>query len=90
MEDYQDKMIRHLRFDSHGKYKTGFSMFNIGSDTLTIENIPDPVYAGKMEQLAAYCDESSQITIGHAMLPQHIYDPPINTWKNIICMVIPY
>lgn len=64
MEVHYDKMIRHLWFDSHGKYKTGYAMFNVGRDTLTIENILDPVYAGKMEQLTAYCDESSQVTIG--------------------------
>jgi len=64
MEVYHDKMIRHLWFDSHGKYKTGYAMFNIGKDTLTIKNILDPAYAGKMEQLTAYCDENSQVTIG--------------------------
>ena len=64
MDANPDKMIKHLWFDSHGKYKKGKSLFTIGDDTLTIENILDPVFAGKLEKLTAYCDEQSQITIG--------------------------
>jgi hypothetical protein len=64
MESYPDKMIRHLWFDSHGKYKTGHSLFNIGIDTLTIENILNPVYTSKLVQLTAYCNENSRVTIG--------------------------
>jgi hypothetical protein len=64
MDANPEKMIKHLWFDSHGKYKKGKSLFTIGNDTLTIENILDPVFAGKLEQLTAYCDEESQITIG--------------------------
>jgi hypothetical protein len=64
MEANPDKMIKHLWFDSHGKYKKGHALFNIGKDTLTLENILDPLYAGCLEQLTAYCDENSQVTIG--------------------------
>jgi hypothetical protein len=39
-------------------------MFKIGTDTLTIANIPYTVYAGKMKQLTTYCDERGQIKIG--------------------------
>jgi hypothetical protein len=79
MEVNQDKMIRHLWFDSHGKYRTGFSMFNIGCDTLTIKNILEPAFTAKMEQLTAYCDENSQITIG-ACYAAATYKRPANKY----------
>lgn len=79
MEVHQDKMIRHLWFGSHGKYKTGFSMFNIGRDTLNIKNILEPAYAGQMEKLTVYCDESSQITIG-ACYAAATYKRPANKY----------
>jgi hypothetical protein len=64
MEANPNKMIKHLWFDSHGKYKKGFALFNIGKDTLTLENILDPIFSGMLEQLTAYCNEKSQVTIG--------------------------
>jgi hypothetical protein len=64
MAIHSDKMIGHLWFDSHGKFKKGFSLFNIGIDTLTCQNIKDYENVAYLEQLTAYCDEKSQITIG--------------------------
>ncbi len=81
MEANPDKMIKHLWFDSHGKYKKGKSLFTIGYDTLTIENILDPAFAGKLAELTAYCDEKSHITIG-SCYGAASYNRPANKYLN--------
>jgi hypothetical protein len=48
MEENPDKMIRHPWFDSHGKYKYDHVLFNIGRDTLSINNINDPNLRGNL------------------------------------------
>ena len=63
IEENPDKMIRHLWFDSHGKYEYGHALFNIGRDTISADNINDPNFRRKLEQITAYYYENSKLRI---------------------------
>lgn len=64
MNKHPGKRIGHLWFDSHGKYKTGSSIFYIGRDTIGMMNVLSPGIREPFRHIAAYCDRESRITLG--------------------------
>ncbi|HWC52485.1 MAG TPA: hypothetical protein VG676_02790 [Chitinophagaceae bacterium] len=53
-----------LWFDSHGTYKTGYSVFYIGKDELNYQSIKKDNYQKCFQSLAPYSDDQSKIVIG--------------------------
>ncbi|HWI91243.1 MAG TPA: hypothetical protein VNT20_08200 [Flavisolibacter sp.] len=60
----RDAMIGSLWFDSHGKYKNGYSSFVIGNEEFSYKTIRDTSITNNLHALAAYCDEHSRVAIG--------------------------
>ena len=56
--------INTLWFDSHGKYRKGYSSFMIGSDEYYYKDIADSNYLSDMKKIAALCDSHTNIGIG--------------------------
>jgi hypothetical protein len=56
--------INTLWFDSHGKYRKGYSSFMIGSDEYYYKNIDDSNHLSSIKKIASYCDSTSNIGIG--------------------------
>lgn len=53
-----------LWFDSHGKYKTGYSLFYIGRDEVSLHSIYDSTIGIHFRELAAFADTQTRIVIG--------------------------
>lgn len=53
-----------LWFDSHGKYRKGYSLFYIGKDEVSPSSIYDSAIGIPFRQLAAFADTHTRIVIG--------------------------
>lgn len=60
----RDAMIGSLWFDTHGRYKNGYSSFIIGNEEFSYKTIRDSSVTNNLHALAAYCDEHTRIAIG--------------------------
>ena len=56
--------INNLWFDSHGKYRKGYSSFMIGTDEYYYKNIGDSNYISSLKKMASYCDRYTNIGVG--------------------------
>ena len=56
--------INTLWFDSHGKYRKGYSSFMIGSDEYYYKDIADSNYFSDLKKIAAHCDSFTNIGLG--------------------------
>lgn len=56
--------ISNLWFDSHGKFRKGYSSFMLGSDEYDYKNIGDPDHIIKLKKIASYCSAKTKIAIG--------------------------
>ena len=56
--------INTLWFDSHGKYRKGYSSFMIGSDEYFYKNIADSDHLMGLKNISAFCDDQTNIGIG--------------------------
>lgn len=56
--------INNLWFDSHGKYRKGYSSFMIGTDEYYYKNISDSNYISGLKKIASYCDRYTNIGLG--------------------------
>ena len=56
--------IRTLWFDSHGIYRRGHSLFQIGTDEFNFQNINDTIYTGPFWSLSSFCDPNTRVIIG--------------------------
>ncbi len=57
-------LIGNIWFDSHGKYKNGFSSFSIGVDNFNYTNINDTSYIVSLTKIATFADIDTKIGIG--------------------------
>ncbi|MFT3674613.1 MAG: hypothetical protein QM781_01815 [Chitinophagaceae bacterium] len=53
-----------LWFDSHGKYKKGYSLFYIGRDEISLHSIYDSTIGKHFRELAAFADTQTRVVIG--------------------------
>ncbi len=53
-----------LWFDSHGKYKKGYSLFYIGRDEVSSHTIYDSTIGKHFRELAAFADTQTRVVIG--------------------------
>lgn len=60
----RDAMIGSLWFDSHGRYKNGYSSFIIGDEEFSYKTIRDTSVTNNLHALASYCDEHTKVAIG--------------------------
>jgi len=60
----RNAMIGSLWFDSHGRYKNGYSSFIIGNEEFSYKTIHDTSNTKNLQALANYCDENTRIAIG--------------------------
>lgn len=51
-------------FDSHGKYKKGYSLFTVGSDEVSVKTLADSSLRNIFGELAGFADEETKIVIG--------------------------
>ncbi len=51
-------------FDSHGMYKKGYSLFQIGKDEFSYKTLKDSSHDDALEQLAGYADDETNVVIG--------------------------
>ena len=56
--------INTLWFDSHGKYRKGYSSFTIGCDEYYYKDIADSNYFSVLKKIAGYCDSYTKIGLG--------------------------
>jgi hypothetical protein len=73
-KEVKDKIIDNLRernaiigslwFDSHGRYKNGYSSFIIGNEEFSYKTIQDTAVTNNLRALANYCDRYTRIAIG--------------------------
>ncbi len=56
--------IDNLWFDSHGKYRKGYSSFMIGTDEYYYKNICDSSHCIGLETIAKFCDRYTNIGLG--------------------------
>lgn len=60
----RDAMIGSLWFDSHGRYKNGYSSFIIGDEEFSYKTIRDTSVTNNLHALSSYCDEHTKVAIG--------------------------
>ena len=60
----RNAMIGSLWFDSHGRYKNGYSSFIIGNEEFSYKTIQDTAVTNNLRALANYCDRYTRIAIG--------------------------
>ena len=56
--------INNLWFDSHGKYRKGYSSFMIGCDEYYYKNIADSNYLSDLKIIASFCNSNTTIGLG--------------------------
>lgn len=56
--------ISNLWFDSHGKYRKGYSSFMLGSDEYDYKTISDTNHLTELKKIASYCSPKTNIGIG--------------------------
>ena len=56
--------IDNLWFDSHGKYRKGYSSFMIGNDEYSYKNIADSVQMANLKKIASFCNANTLIGLG--------------------------
>ncbi|MDB5223488.1 MAG: hypothetical protein JWN83_2155 [Chitinophagaceae bacterium] len=56
--------INNLWFDSHGKYRKGYSSFMIGVDEYYYKNISDTNHISSLKKIASYCNSHTNIGLG--------------------------
>lgn len=57
-------VIHTLWFDSHGKYRKGYSSLMIGNDEYSYKNIADTAYTATLKKIASYCNANTRIGLG--------------------------
>jgi hypothetical protein len=62
--DKYNYTINNLWFDSHGKYRKGYSSFMIGSDEYYYKNIADSNHFSELKKIAAYCNQNTKVALG--------------------------
>jgi hypothetical protein len=60
----RNAMIGSLWFDSHGRYKNGYSSFIIGNEEFSYKTIRDTAVTNNLHALSSYCDEHTKVAIG--------------------------
>jgi hypothetical protein len=60
----KNAFIGSLWFDSHGKYKNGYSSFSIGDEEFSYKTINDTSVTNNLHGLAPYCDKYTRVAIG--------------------------
>lgn len=73
-KEMKDRILDHLArenaaigtiwFDSHGKYKNGYSSFSIGADEFSFKTIGDTIYTKHLMAIAAFADQHTRVAIG--------------------------
>jgi hypothetical protein len=57
-------VINNIWFDSHGKYRKGYSSFMIGRDEYDYKNISDSSHFSELKKIAAFCTTNTKVGIG--------------------------
>jgi hypothetical protein len=57
-------LIGSLWFDSHGRYKNGYSSFIIGNEEFSYKTIHDTSVTKNLHALESYCDDYTKVAIG--------------------------